>query len=297
MTIPSYILPDDTAALFQTASRFPDVFRPRGRDSHKGTYGTLAVIGGAQGMSGAVVLAATAAAYAGCGKVWAGFNQEALPFPVIAGRPEIMLSEARRLVGRKDVDACAAGCGMGLDGAAHALLADLLDGGSHKPLLLDADALTLLAHSATLRQSAQNYGGSLVLTPHPAEAARLLAVATADIQSDRAAAAAEISRRFGAVVVLKGHRSLVCTPEGVLYANESGNPGLASAGSGDVLAGVAGSLLAQGIDAFQAVCAAVWLHGAAADLLRASGVGEAGMLAGEIAPALRYLRNFLCRVP
>jgi len=95
----------DSEPLFQTASMYPDVFKPRPAESHKGTYGTLAVIGGAEGMSGAVVLAATAAAYAGCGKVWAGFNQRQLPFAVIDGRPEIMLATAQNLLLRNDADA------------------------------------------------------------------------------------------------------------------------------------------------------------------------------------------------
>ena len=104
----------DSESLFQTASMYPDVFKPRPAESHKGTYGTLAVIGGAEGMSGAVVLAATAAAYTGCGKVWAGFNQRQLPFAVIDGRPEIMLATAQNLLLRNDADARAIGCGLGL---------------------------------------------------------------------------------------------------------------------------------------------------------------------------------------
>uniref|UniRef100_UPI0035A13BE8 ADP-dependent NAD(P)H-hydrate dehydratase n=1 Tax=Neisseria sp. TaxID=192066 RepID=UPI0035A13BE8 len=101
------------------------------------------------------------------------------------------------------------------------------------------------------------------------------------------------TRKYRAVRVLKGHASLVCSPEGGCFANGSGNAGLATAGSGDVLSGIAGSFLAQGFDVFEAVCAAVWLHGAAADLLRDNGIGESGLLAGEIAPAVRRLRNFL----
>ena len=112
------------------------------------------------------------------------------------------------------------------------------------------------------------------------------------MQSDRATAVRRLAERFRAVVVLKGHRSLVCGGNGMLYENLSGNAGLATAGSGDVLSGIIGSLLAQGIEPFQAACGGVWLHGAAADVLRASGVGEIGLLAGEIAPAARWLRNW-----
>ncbi|WP_416190807.1 NAD(P)H-hydrate dehydratase [Neisseria sp. CCUG12390] len=276
--------------VFQTASRFPDVFRKRHAQSHKGTYGTLGIIGGAAGMSGAVVLAATAAMYQGCGKVWAGFNQNALPFAVIPERPEIMLATAENLCRREDIGAWVAGCGLGLQEEARKLVARILRHAAQRPLLLDADALTLLARCEDCREAAAQHG-NLVLTPHPAEAARLLQVNTADIQANRVQSAQAVSRRFNAVTVLKGHQSVVASPDGSIYVNASGNAGLATAGSGDVLSGIIGSLLAQGIDTQQAVQAGVWLHGAAADILRDSQIGEIGMLAGEIAPAARWLRN------
>ncbi|ASK28000.1 NAD(P)H-hydrate dehydratase [Neisseria chenwenguii] len=281
--------------LFQTASQFPDVFKPRAPESHKGTYGTLAVIGGAAGMSGAVVLAATAAIYQGCGKVWAGFNQLQLPFAVIPERAEIMLATAQMLLERGDISAWVCGCGMGLDGAAEALLPQVLQRAQGRPLLLDADALTLLSGPSEnhLHETARQHG-ALILTPHPAEAARLLGVSTAEVQQNRIEAVQTLSAKFNAVAVLKGRHTLVAAPNGDTYTNQSGNAGLATAGSGDVLSGVIGSLLAQGVDAFQAAKAGVWLHGAAADVLRDSGTGEIGLLAGEIAPAARWLRNKLC---
>lgn len=278
------------AGQLQQAARFPQLFTPRRADSHKGTHGTLAVIGGAAGMSGAVVLAATAALYGGCGKVWAGFNQAVLPMPVIGGRPEIMLATAAALQQRQDADARVVGCGLGLCEDAAAVVETSLRAGG-RPLLLDADALTLLARTPELAAGAHAYNGVLVLTPHPAEAARLLGTSTEKVQADRAAAAGQISSRFNAYTVLKGHETLVCSPSGSLYANTSGNPGLATAGSGDVLGGLIGSLLAQGIEPEQAVCGGVWLHGAAADVLRDSEIGETGMLSGETAPAARWLRN------
>lgn len=274
----------------EAARAFPQVFAPRRADSHKGTHGTLAVIGGAQGMSGAVILAAVAAIYSGCGKVWAGFNQHALPLPVIAERPEIMLSPAAALQQRNDISAWVVGCGLDLCPQALALLENQLQLADGKPLLLDADALTLLARNPGLHNLARSHG-SLTLTPHPAEAARLLGISTAEVQAERAAAALRISRTFNARTVLKGHETLVCSPEGSIYANRSGNPGLAAAGSGDVLSGIIGSLSAQGIAPEQAVCGGVWLHGAAADVLRDSETGETGMLSGELAPAARWLRN------
>ena len=144
-----YTLPESLQA-FQTALAFPDVFLPRAQESHKGTYGTLAIIGGATGMSGAVVLAATAAMYQGCGKVWAGFNQATLPFAIIPERPEIMLATATQLMECNDVSARVIGCGFGLDGLSEHLLPQILSTHHDRPLLLDADALTLLARSSEL---------------------------------------------------------------------------------------------------------------------------------------------------
>lgn len=291
MMKPSYTLPD-TPDFFQTTSQFPDVFTPRQAESHKGTYGTLAVVGGASGMSGAVVLASTAAIYQGSGKVWAGFNQTALPFAVIPERPEIMLATAEDLLKRKDISAWAVGCGIGLDETADSILNIVLTQ-NQDALLLDADALTLLARSHPETREAAQKRGNLVLTPHPAEAARLLGTSTQAVQQDRMSAVQTISATFQAVTVLKGHRTLVATLDGTVYTNPSGNAGLATAGSGDVLSGIIGSLLAQGIPPFQAACAGVWLHGAAADVIKHSTGVETGMLAGEIAPAARWLRNRL----
>lgn len=277
--------------LEEAVQRFPQIFRPRQADSHKGTFGTLAVLGGATGMSGAVVLASSSALMLGCGKVWAGFHQPALPMPLIAAYPEIMLDTASALLKRTDLSARVAGCGLGCTAEAAQLLRAVFQTASDTPLLLDADALNLLAHDGALAAEAVLYP-QLVLTPHPAEAARLLGTETSVVQSDRATAVRRLAERFRAVVVLKGHRSLVCDGNGMLYENLSGNAGLATAGSGDVLSGIIGSLLAQGIEPFQAARGGVWLHGAAADVLRASGVGEIGLLAGEIAPAARWLRNW-----
>ncbi|MDO5639996.1 MAG: NAD(P)H-hydrate dehydratase [Neisseria sp.] len=286
-------LPENFDHLLEEAAQFPHVFSARAEESHKGTYGTLAVIGGTAGMSGAVILAATAAIYTGCGKVWAGFNQPSLPLPVIDGRPEIMLDTARSLQKRPDISAWVAGCGLGLGEESAAVLHAQLSARHAAPLLLDADALTLLAHHADLAGLAAQQT-ALILTPHPAEAARLLGITTADVEADRSRAAYRIATRFNALTILKGHRTLVAAPDTCEeYENTSGNPGLATAGSGDVLSGIVGSLLAQGIAPEEAACGGVWLHGAAADMLRDSGIGEIGMLAGEIAPAARRLRNAL----
>ncbi|HEZ3841131.1 TPA: NAD(P)H-hydrate dehydratase, partial [Neisseria meningitidis] len=173
--------------MLQAALRFPYVFKARAEDSHKGTFGTLAVVGGSAGMSGAPVLAASAAMYLGCGKVWAGFNQDALPFAVIAGFPEIMLDTADGLTKRQGINAWVVGCGLGTDKAAVGTLAGILTEHTDKPVLLDADALNILSTDAETRNLARGCK-NLILTPHPAEAARLLGTTVAQVQADRTAA-------------------------------------------------------------------------------------------------------------
>lgn len=274
-------------------TRFPHLFAKRATNSHKGTFGTLAVVGGSEGMSGAVVLAATAAIYNGCGKVWAGFNQPVLPAPWIPDRPEIMLSTADALCARNDIQVWVCGCGLNTHQAALNTLENILTVAQNTPLLLDADALNLTAQHPHLAQTIAQRTAPTILTPHPTEAARLLGCTTAEIQSDRPAAAQTLANRFQAATVLKGHRTVVAQPNGQFYENDSGNPGLATAGSGDVLSGLIGALLAQNLPVWEAVCGGVWLHGAAADWLRDNGIGEIGMLSGELAEACRWLRNGL----
>jgi hypothetical protein len=276
--------------MLQTASQFPRAFKVRPENTHKGIFGTLAVVGGATGMSGAPILAASAAMYLGCGKVWAGFNQDTLPFAVIAGFPEIMLDTADSLAKRQDINAWVVGCGLGTGRAAVGTLAGILTEHADSQMLLDADALNILSVNAEIRSMARGCK-NLILTPHPAEAARLLGTTVAQVQADRTAAVRKIGEIFGATVVLKGHKTLVAAPDTEIYVNHSGNAGLATAGSGDVLGGIVGSLLAQGLKPFEAACAGVWLHGAAADVMMESAGIKAGLLAGEIAPAARWLRN------
>jgi hydroxyethylthiazole kinase-like uncharacterized protein yjeF len=157
-----------------------------------------------------------------------------------------------------------------------------------RPLVLDADALNALASGAIQK----NWGnGEVILTPHPQEAARLLQVDTPTIEADRLGAAQLLAKTYQAWVVLKGARSIVCAPDLSWQFNETGNVGLASGGTGDVLSGILVSLLAQGMPAQTAVPAAVWIHGAAADHLVANGCGPIGLTAGELADAARSIRN------
>lgn len=274
-------------------SAFPALCRPRAANSHKGSHGTLALVGGCAGMSGALVLAGSAALKSGCGKVWLGFMQTALPLPVLPQQPEIMLATATDLAQRTDITAWAVGCGMGTGAASAAWLAALLAQTDKPPLLLDADALNLLAVNPAWQHHLQQRHGDTLLTPHPTEAARLLQCSTEAVEANRPAAAQQLAARFRAWVVLKGRHTLIASPSGQISQNHSGNPGLATAGSGDVLTGIIGSLLVQGIPTAQAAIGGVWLHGTAADLLVAGGCGPIGLTAGELADAARWLRNRL----
>jgi len=240
-------------------------------------------------MTGAALLAARAALKTGAGKVLVGFVQETLPLPCDPLQPELMLRDFRSLLEEDwGVTAWVAGCGIGTGALAANALSELFVLRRHAPLVLDADGLNLLARG----EIRPTWGaGPVVLTPHPAEAARLLGVGTDAIQRDRPAAARQLAQRFQAWVVLKGAGTVVCAPDGGLHINTTGNPGLATAGTGDVLAGMLGGLIAQKLPLDQAVLGAIWLHGAAADALVAQGVGPIGLTAGELADAARALRN------
>jgi hydroxyethylthiazole kinase-like uncharacterized protein yjeF len=265
-------------------SSFCRSLEPRPRNSHKGSYGSVAIVGGAPGMAGAALLAGRAALKLGAGRVYLGMLER---LPVDPGQPELML--------RTPADALAAatviaiGPGLGQAEEAAALLARAV--ASELPLVIDADGLNLLAQDAALAQHIAIRPAPTFLTPHPAEAARLLGTTTAEIQADRRAAAIALAHRLDAHVALKGSGTVVATPDGRWYINATGNPGLASAGSGDVLTGMLAALLAQGWQPLDALLGAVHLHGAAADACVASGIGPIGLTAGELIDPARRLLN------
>jgi hydroxyethylthiazole kinase-like uncharacterized protein yjeF len=265
---------------------------PRKRDAHKGHHGTLGVIGGSRGMTGAALLAARAGLLAGAGKVRVGLLSAEGP-GVDSGYPELMLGAVDDAM---KADVIVAGPGAGQSPSAtsvsmfeRSILPALL--ALAKPLVLDADALNALAYNEPLRAELAKRASATVLTPHPAEAARLLGIETAEVQADRIAAALELAKRFHACVVLKGAGSVCAHPDGLWSINTTGNPGLASAGTGDVLAGIVGALLCQGLAGERALQYAVCLHGAAADSLVARGVGPIGLTASEVMLEARQLIN------
>ena len=239
-------------------------------NAHKGSHGTCVIFGGAQGMLGAALLASRAAMRTGAGKVWVGWLAE--PHPQVDPlMPEVMMGTASERV-NSDCHAIVVGCGLGVSGPAVGLLASLLK--RDRPMVIDADALNIIAQSAELATLVQRRQSPTIITPHPAEAARLLGCSTADVQRDRLQAAHDLARGYCCIAVLKGAGTVVCDGKSSTV-NRTGNPLLATAGTGDVLAGMIGALLAQGYDAATAARLGVCMHGAAADAMRARGVKRA----------------------
>jgi hydroxyethylthiazole kinase-like uncharacterized protein yjeF len=205
--------------------------------------------------------------------------------------PEIMVRALDGLRQISAIDCVVLGPGMGTSVAALDALRFWL--AQAVPLLLDADALNLIAGNETLRSAVRQRSAETVITPHPGEAARLWGQAVEHHR--REACALALAQELNAICVLKGSHSLVAHPDGRCCTNPTGNAGLASAGTGDVLSGIIGSLIAQGMSAFDAVCAGVYVHGAAADALVARGIGPIGLTASEVAIEARQTLNVLSR--
>jgi NAD(P)H-hydrate epimerase len=267
----------------------------RAPDSHKGSFGHLLAVAGSAGKSGAAVLLARGALRSGVGLVTVATPRSARPL-VAVQQAEAMTEALAETAGGAlaaaaaavvlDLagarDALALGPGLGTDEDTRAAVQRIV-AGCAKPAVVDADGLNCLAPLAgTLAAPA---GAARVLTPHPGEAARLLATSVASVQADRPARARELARRACAVVVLKGRRSLVADPGGRLAVNSSGNPGLASGGTGDVLTGAVGAWLARGLCAWDAARLATYVHGVAGDLA-AEDLGAEGMIASDVVERL-----------
>jgi len=278
--------------------------RPRPRNFHKGNAGNVIVVGGAAGMAGAPLIAARAALRVGAGKVFVAPLAGETPMldPL---QPELMFRAPRSALNEEGV--ALAGPGMGREKAAGALLRKLVD--SERTLVLDADALNLIAAQKTLQAQVAKRKAPTLMTPHPAEAARLLNIKTAAVQADRVASACELADRYASLVVLKGNGSVIARPGSPTsrtakatrkaqpadaprwWINPSGNPGMASAGMGDGLGGLLAGLLAQGVAPLAALQLAVWLHGAAADELCAAGKGPWGITASDVIGQAQLILN------
>lgn len=261
---------------------------PRPKDAHKGMFGHLLLLGGNIGMGGAIILAAQTALRSGAGRVTVVTRPEHVK-PLLARCPEVMAhgldDPAQSAFLLEQATAVVTGPGLGRDDWGQQLLKMALQ--RDVPRILDADALNMLA--AQPRQ----LGGRTVITPHPAEAARLLGCTTAEVQDDRLWAVQQLAERFGCAAVLKGTGSLVADaseadrPPGLC---QYGNPGMATAGMGDVLSGLVGALLAQGVPAGDAARYAVLLHALAGDRAEQQS-GQLGMLAGDLIEHIRYYLN------
>ncbi|PYI56535.1 NAD(P)H-hydrate dehydratase [Paenibacillus flagellatus] len=276
-----------------------DPARARAADTHKGTYGHALVAAGSRPMSGAGLLSARAALRGGCGLVtWA--VPESLVAPLAGRFPEAMLAgvpdggsggwsaaapgDVARLAAGKD--ALVLGPGIGRwDGGAAWLRELWTRADGRVPLVLDADALNLVADAPDFAAWPRRPGAA-VFTPHPGEMARLAGVAVPEVQRDRIGVARSYAVRHGVTLVLKGARTVVADPSGRVYVNGSGNAGMATAGSGDVLAGLIGGLLAQRLTGEQAAALGVWLHGAAGDRAAARRPSPASLIAGDIVDEL-----------
>jgi ADP-dependent NAD(P)H-hydrate dehydratase / NAD(P)H-hydrate epimerase len=264
------------------------VLAPRLRNTHKGSHGSVGIIGGDSGMVGAALLAGRAALKLGAGRVYVGLLARDAPL-LDTAQPELMLRCADAVLKLGNLSCLAVGPGLGSAADAAFYLRCALE--ANLPLVIDADALNAIATNAEIKTVLKQILTIKVLTPHPAEAARLLACSTREVQSDRIAAASAIANEYQAHVVLKGAGSICASPGQPWRINTSGNPGMASAGMGDVLTGVIAALLAQGAQPQRAMDAAVWLHGAAADACVTNAIGPVGLTASETIDAARSLLN------
>jgi hydroxyethylthiazole kinase-like uncharacterized protein yjeF len=270
------------------------LIKPRAADAHKGNFGHALIVAGGMGKSGAALLASRAALRTGSGLVTAAIPA-CVASVVAAGQAELMtepmpdnsghfaahgsIERLRELLAGKT--AIVFGPGAGVSGDTKELLAFLIHEAAApgRPLLIDADGLNTLAEIGCGELRGAN--GPVVMTPHPGEMARLLSIGTAALNADRISAARRLCEMTGAHCLLKGNRTVIASPGGVVYVNSSGNPGMATAGMGDALSGIIGSLLGQGMEALDAMALGVFLHGAAADRI-ARRAGTVGFLAGDV---------------
>lgn len=261
---------------------------PRPRNSHKALFGSVGIIGGASGMTGAALLAGRAALKLGAGRVYVGLlDSNASSFD--PQQAELMLRKVDEVFEIGNLSCLVVGPGLGQSPMALQCLARAIE--TKLPLVLDADALNLLSQDQALQTQLSQRPAATIITPHAAEAARLLGTDTNAVNMQRIETATQLSKRFNCCAVLKGTGSICVQANGTWFINSSGNPGLASAGTGDVLAGMIGAFLAQGLNAHDALLLGVYLHGAGADDLVEQGIGPIGLTASEVIEAGRRLLN------
>ncbi|OPA94667.1 NAD(P)H-hydrate dehydratase [Pseudomonas fluorescens] len=253
----------------------------RSPSAHKGQFGHLLVVGGDHGFGGAALLSAESALRSGAGMVSLATRPENVP-GALARLPEVMtvgVNSANQLMGLLEkISVIVIGPGLGEASWGKSLLS--VAANARQPQVWDADALNQLATGSV------SLPANCVITPHPGEAARLLGISTAEVQADRLKVARALSQAFNAVAILKGAGSLIASPDGRVSRCDQGHPAMATAGLGDVLAGLVGALLAQGMPAYEASCLAVWVHATAGE--RQGTLGR-GLAASDLIPAIRQL--------
>lgn len=259
----------------------------RQANAHKGQHGSVAIIGGSNGMVGAALLAARAALLLGAGRTYVNLLAKDAP-SVDLLHPEIMMRSTHHLEDLKQLDCVIIGPGLGLLSSAKDLLKNWLK--KDMPLVLDADALNLIATHPSLADAVKERTAPTVITPHAGEAARLLKLTSEQIQKNREESALQLVQTYHCAAILKGANTII-SHNNRQFLNTTGNAGLASGGTGDVLAGMIGSLIAQGLSVLEACKTAVYLHGAAADSLVNRGIGPIGLTASEVAIEARHLIN------
>ncbi len=257
-------------------------------DAHKGTMGTLLSVCGSYGMAGAAVLSSLAALRSGVGLLKCALPRSVYPIAACRVPESVYLPLRENCDGKtaadnadfllvQDADALLMGCGLSVCDDTRALVRRLLLS-FERPMLLDADALNCIADDPSVLRQAK---APVVITPHPAEMGRLLGVTAKEVNADRAKTAREFAARYNVITVLKGAGTVIAAPSGRALLNTTGNSGMATGGSGDVLAGICAALLAQGKAPFNCAAAAVYLHGLAGDLA-AKRLGKISMLPSDI---------------
>ncbi|QIW10332.1 NAD(P)H-hydrate dehydratase [Francisella sp. LA112445] len=259
------------------------------KNTNKGTYGNLAIVGGNVGMNGALQLAGKSSLYSGCGKVsMISLDKD---FRADISMPELMTKSLQNIP--KDLNtfsALAVGVGFDITDDSEKVLELIIDNLT-QPTIFDADALNIIATNQQIREKFIKLENKII-TPHPAEAARLLGCTTKEIQEDRFAVVRALAKKYNSTVVLKGAGSLICKDDKI-YINATGNQGMAVAGQGDVLSGIIGAFLSQGLDTLSASRLAVYIHGLAGDNLAKKLGGYIGIFPSRVADEVCEVLNFL----
>ena len=302
--IPGIVLMENAAVNLAGINRYvidrelvAGIIPKRFNESSKGDYGKVFIITGSSGMTGSGCLCANAAMRSGAGLVYVGVPGSLstiyctkLTEPIIIPLPDngsgsLLAACSEQIIGLMDrMDAVAIGPGLSVNDEIIVVVRDVIKE-SRIPLVLDADALNTVARDISMLKEGK---AEIVVTPHPGEMARLTGLSISEVQSSRLKVAAEFAASNGVIVVLKGSRTVVALPDGALYVNTTGNPGMATGGAGDVLTGIIVSLVGQGVKPADAAIAGVYLHGLAGDAA-AGKKGMHGMIAGDIIEELPYV--------